>query len=924
MGRLEQARTRRVEAWLARGGHVIASSTRAARAIAAAYHAERIADGRLAWTTPAIFAWDEWLRERWLELSGDGRLLLAPLQELALWKRVMRGRPAVEGVQHLDRLAKAAQRAHALLADYAPAMLKTAARLGWSGDAEVFSQWLTDFDSACQRESAMSAARLPWAIEAALRGSTVDGPRPPLLLVGFDRLLVSQRAVLDAWSGWQQDEPAEESARTRHLQAQDADEELRACVRWLHAQQRAQPESRLMVVTTGLAARRGAVERALLDQAVLDAALAGEPSEAALDFEFSLGTPLAHAGPARSALLLLRWIVEPLTEPDLDWLLTSGFCAANEAEEIALAQTMVLMRRAGRERPEWPMDAFCQPDLAELAPPAAYVARMQEAQRIVATAATRQSPMEWVRIAEQALETAGWPGSRPESSVSYQVRERWEAVLEQCAGLGFDGSRISWAEFVSAVSGAVAETIFAAESSDAAIQITEPLTAAGQLADGIWFLGANEENWPGRGQPHPLLPLGLQREAGMPHASHQADWALAQEATVRLLHSAEEVVFSFARHAGEVEMRPSRLIAQQAGPAANLPAEAVETAGAVLPIAQVYEDFSRISFPPQKIAGGAETLTAQSLCPFQAFATKRLNVPEWEPAEAGLNAKQRGQLLHAVLHQVWNGQSGGTAQRGISTHAELAALADGGRLDGFVRKTVNDVMRESFRPGRRSSLPARFPKRLLELEAERLVALVTEWLAYERQRLIFTVAGTERKAEVTVAGLRLNLRLDRVDRLPDGSELVIDYKSSDVGPSAWRGERPDDMQLPLYAATAMQEQVEGLLIAQVRPGEAKLCGRVRNAGETLFHGLTKRDGLVKDPLTDQQMDEWRMLIARLGKDFLAGRAEVAPKDPAKTCQRCGLHTICRIQENAPLATLELDEDDALETSDAKADGGRDA
>jgi probable DNA repair protein len=414
----------------------------------------------------------------------------------------------------------------------------------------------------------------------------------------------------------------------------------------------------------------------------------------------------------------------------------------------------------------------------------------------------------------------------------------------------------------------------------------------------------------------------------MPHASHQADWALAQEATTRLLSSADEVIFSFARHAGELEMRPSRLIAQQAGPPTSLPLNLLDLqqpAGTHLPRTEVYEDFSRIAFPPQRIAGGAETLTAQSLCPFQAFATKRLNVPDWEPAEAGLNARQRGQLLHAVLHQVWSG----AAQRGISTHTELAALVDDGRLEGFVRRTVSEAMRESFRPGRRSSLPARFPKRLLELEAERLTALVTEWLSYERQRLAFTVAGTERKAEVTVAGLRLNLRLDRVDRMPDGSVMVIDYKSSDVGPAAWRGDRPDDVQLPLYATTAMQEdglteRVEGLLIAQVRPGEAKLCGRIRNAGETLFHGLTKRDGLIRDPLTGQQMDEWRDLIARLGADFLAGRAEVNPKDPVMTCQRCGLHTICRIQENASLAAHELDEDDAPESSDSGADGRRDA
>jgi ATP-dependent helicase/nuclease subunit B len=268
-----------------------------------------------------------------------------------------------------------------------------------------------------------------------------------------------------------------------------------------------------------------------------------------------------------------------------------------------------------------------------------------------------------------------------------------------------------------------------------------------------------------------------------------------------------------------------------------------------------------------------------------------------------------------VLHRIW----AGAARGGISSLAELERIGD---LPEFVRGIVGFVIRESLRPGGRNSLPARFPDRLMELEAERLTVLVSEWLDYERLRQPFTVAETEDRAEVTVAGLKLRLRLDRVDHLEDGSQLVIDYKSSEVGPSAWVGDRPDDVQLPLYATFAVQGELEGLVFGRVRPGDSRFLGRVRNAATSLLPGLASSSGLVKDPLTDVQLDEWRKRIERLGDDFLTGRADVDPKDPVKVCGKCHLHAVCRIYENQPLAALpgEDDEDNAEDGLGADGQG----
>ena len=910
----------RVEAWLASDGMVLAASERAARSVAGVFHAARRAEGRMAWPTPAIFAWDGWIRQRWLERNRAGVMLLNPSQEQALWTRVIGQSRAGKGLLGAGRLAVAAQQAYRLLCDYAPDALRTSARMGWTGDAAVFSEWMDGFASYCRREGAVSGSRIALDLADMLRGETglvadEESPCKPLLLVGFDRLLKTQQYLLDAWGTWQQDEPGERTSSAELLAATDSTTEIAACVQWLRAKLAAEPESRLMVVVTRLPERRGELERALLD--------VSSAEDAVLDFEFSLGVPLGQVGLVRSAILLLRWLNEPLSETELDWLITSGHCARDKAETIVLAEAVREIRRCDRERPAWQMDEWASAiedpgsDTGGLPAPTtgarAWMERLLSARDKLREISVRQIPLEWVSTTTQLLNGMGWPGFRPLYSVAFQALQRWERALEDCGSLGFDGSKTTFAEFVSTLAATVSSTIFAEESRDARVQITEPLESAGQLADGIWFLGANEENWPGRGQPHPLLPIGLQWETGMPHASPQADWELAQRATERLLTSADEVVFSYARHAGEIESRPSRMVLQIVGSARALSSETRETNR---DITERFEDWSMVPYPRAEIMGGAGMLTRQSLCPFQAFATTRLDAEDWESADVGLNARQRGQLLHAVMHRVWSG----TARGGISTLAELQAVAD---LRRFVTGVVRTAMQESFDPKRRSALPARFPARYLELEEERLTQIVTEWLEYERERLPFAVAGTEVKREVTVAGLKMKLRLDRIDQLPDGTSLVIDYKSSNVGPSAWADERPDDVQLPLYATYAMPDDLEGLVFARIRPGDMKFCGHVRDAAGSLRGDLSKQNTLVKNPLTNEQLEEWSGRIERLGEDFLAGRADVNPKDPVKTCRNCHLHAVCRVYENQPLSAL-LEDDRSSEASSEENGGGGDA
>ncbi len=887
-----------VDGWLLSGGIVIAASDRAARAVRAAYHRQRRAEGLSAWAAPEVFEWSTFARQEWERRVTDSRLVLNTKQEQSLWARIIADSDKTEGWLEgpRRRLADLATEAHNLLCDYAPEYLRASARRTWQQDAAAFSTWLAAFDEGCDRSGLLSVSRIPLELLTVLEKN--GGNRPCLVLAGFDRLLPVQQRLLDAWGEFRMIEPGVKAADLRSFAAPDEHLELAACALWCRQQLNTNPQARLLVIAQEANQRRGEIERAFLKQE--------------LQFEFSLGIPLARVGLARAALLLLRWLDGAIEEHDVDWLLASGTSVTTPEETAALQSYMRALRRRGMQRMRWTLDAFLRQPAASSTPAVAWTERMTTAQqRLRKSSARVQIPLEWAGLASQLLQAIGWPGSRPLTSAEFQATNRWQQAVDVCGSLGFDGRRIDWAEFLSELDRALSEMLFAEESQDAPVVIAGPAESAGLMADGIWFLGADEEAWPSTGSTQPLLPIELQREVGMPHATPQLDWQLAESVTDRVMSSAPRVCFSYARLKEDVEARTSRLVELHAGTPQSLPPELTpeaprasatvafqDTAAIALPSAAAKKSPRQLSLfddagtereviPVHEVPGGSTVLTSQSQCAFKAFAAARLGAPGWEDGEPGLTSAQRGQLLHAVLHAVWS-----DTPQGIRTSNALRNL--GADLRSFVEGHVRCVLKDQMPAGAREQMPGRY----LELEEQRLTRLVTQWLEYERARLPFEVAATEVEATASPAGLTLKLRLDRVDRLNDGSLLVIDYKSGNVSPKSWELPRPDDVQLPLYAGFALpaEQELGGLVFAKVRAGDMSFAGKVADALATIDSTINANSGMVKNALTPMQLSEWRRAIEQLARDFIAGRADVDPRDYPGTCERCGLFTLCRVRE----------------------------
>ena len=895
---------------LRRGATIIAASPRAARTLRVRYAADQHAGGLSIWATPAIFDWDTWLRNLWRDYAftdADAPMLLTPLQEQVLWKRAQRGDAGL--VISPESMAALAMEAWALLSGYNG---HAARQSPWEQtDAERFRNWAADFERTCARQRWLSASLLESRLASALGADAAFAVPQEVLLVGFDRMTPAQRDLLatlescgakiaDSATSW-----APDVTERRWIAADDRRHEIAACADWARDLLGENPQTRIGIIVPSISTARGEIDRAFR-RTLLPVSEDIRKPATPLPWEFSLGQPLAGVPAVRAALLLLRWIAQPLPEEQISWLMLSGFVADAVTNHLVLAAHDARQRRHSVLSPEESLGGYSRsllrtPALGSLQRQLYDLARHVESKQVLSSSRPASA---WTDLAPQLLDRVGWPGERTADSVQYQALERWQRLLDELALLDFDGSRISWIEFIDLLDLEAQQTIFAPESRDAPIQIMGPFESSGQEFDAIWFLGTDDTAWPQRGSLHPLLPPAVQRQSAMPHSTPDDDWNLAHIVTARLLSSAPRAIFSFAQRDKDAELRPSPLIASlfpaDARPETANDFDGVTDPARTLSVEEIADDSGVLRWPIEQNAGGADVLKRQAACPFQAFAAKRLRADSLDETEWGISPSAKGKLLHAVMQRLFSADEPVRLRTRDDLAAAIAANQIGDALDAHIDASI----RAQF-----GAAPDPWQQACLAAEKRRLRTRITAWLELEAGRQPFTVEACEQKLEdVCVGDLRLNLRADRIDRLDDGSRLLIDYKTGLVSPSSWGGERPEDPQLPLYAAYGNVEDVSGIVFARIRAGKIDFEGRVRDARALLSAAIGAKKDIVTDPYSDAMRDAWARGLEGLAAEFREGLAAVDPRPHA--CDHCGFHSLCRVAELQPaLAAIDGEDEE---------------
>jgi probable DNA repair protein len=794
-----------------------------------------------------VGAFAQRLYEEALYAEGGGELpaLLAPAQERALWESALGDAPLLSISQTASHCADAWRLAHAWRIDGA------LEKFPGNDDTQVFAGWAR----AYAKHKYLDVARLP--------DFKFESKKTPKLLVayGFDILPPQTADFLRKFEllfcG-----PEQKKSKAVRASYPSARHELEAAAQWARARLQA-GVGRIGVVFPDLQQRRREVARVF--SGVLRPGWNVPGSAAtAMPFDISIGEPLSAHALVDCALTLLQLCFHDIEFEKASRLLRSPFLGGAEQELAARARLDARLRRKLGK----------QVSLVRLIGLVEGCALLREKFELLYAVKEKipsknQSPHDWARHFTALLDAAGFPGERAADSAEFQARAKFNEALGDFSRLSLLTEKISVQQALQQLRCICADTLFQPETPEAPIQVMGILESAGLEFDCLWVCGLTEDAWPLKARPNPFLPVALQKKAGIPEAAAETSLALDRRITEGWLGAAAEVVFSYPEKEKDRDLLPSPLIAE-------IPKGVVEV-GDFFSWRKIIFETRKIETMPDGMApplkektvrGGTRVLADQAACPFRAFARHRLGAEGLEAPEEGLDAMQRGQLLHSLMAGIW---------RELKTKENLDR-----DVSLVIARSAETAVKELQIEGQ-----------FAELEKQRLIRLAGEWLEVERARKPFAVVHIEEKRALEAGGLAFSGRIDRMDRLEDGNHALIDYKTGRATKSSWLGERPDEPQLPLYAVSA-PEAVSVVAFARLQPGAMKYAGF--SAREKEIPGVTAAkswSGL---------MQYWKTEIESLASGFAQGEARVDPKAGFATCRHCDLQPLCRVHER--LSSLE--------------------
>jgi probable DNA repair protein len=883
------------------GVTVVTPNRRLAAELKRKFDQTQAAGGATAWESADILPISAFVERLYQDALRSGQvpelpMLLTAAQEDVLWEDIIDRSNAGAGLLSVPETAQLVREAWKLA--HAWQLVPRLGNFPLNEDGRAFLDWSGLYEKTTRRIRRIDRARLYDLVPELCRCPENRKPRR-MVCYGFDIITPQQASFLGKLreAGWEVTSANPSRCEPQSIDAgrvpcTNHEDEIHRAAVWARARIEANGSARVGIVVPELSSRLKAIKRifgSVMDpdaRQSLPGAVRPVPP-----FNVSLGMPLTSCPIVYAAFLVLELGAMEVSFEQASILLRSPFIGGGEAEMIPRARLDARLRQ--RAEPTITLGQLLASMERERERGAACPLLMQSLSTLVQFQKTwsisRQSPSALARAITEALRAVGFPGERELDSAEFQALKKWQEVVADFSMLDTILPQTGYKAAISRLRRMSAETLFQPETPDVPIQILGVLEAAGMNFDHLWVMGLSEEIWPSQPRPNPFLPIELQRFSNLPQGSAAASLELARRLTNAWFCAADEVVLSHPKLGNTLEsaaLRPSPLIAGVAVRDLVLPSSSNhrDLIYSTRQLERIEDDRApALDQAVNRIRGGVAVIKDYAACPFRALAIHRFRAEGIAAPSAGLDAAERGKLVHHVLAQVWSHLKTKGALDAISDEDLEAALAHA------ARNAIDRV---------RQYRPATLSGRFAEIERRRLVRLARTWLETDKSREDFQVAAVEDKRDIEISGLVLTARLDRVDEVSDGRRIIIDYKTGTLSTNAMFGERPDEPQLPLYLISA-EPRAAAVAFGQIKPGDTRFKALARD--NDLLPGVP---GFSESRLAAQHgswerlLAVWKADLTCIAAGFASGDARVDPKRNPQTCRNCDLRSFCRIDERA--------------------------
>jgi ATP-dependent helicase/nuclease subunit B len=310
------------------------------------------------------------------------------------------------------------------------------------------------------------------------------------------------------------------------------------------------------------------------------------------------------------------------------------------------------------------------------------------------------------------------------------------------------------------------------------------LEARLQQADLLICAGLNEGTWPQIAQPDPWLAPAIRRHLKLPTLDRNIGLSAHDLATAL---GAQEVLLTRARRDRGGPTVASRFLLRIKA----LTAATLEADNDLLSLANALDrpaDTVAFATRPLPMPDAQQRLVSLSVTdfdqlksdPYSFYAKRILGLPVLEKVHAEPSYAWRGSLVHDILEK-WFAQDNCAVDKLVERADELLA-----------HEATDPLLRALWQPR---------------------IAAGLRWVADETKRLKTqegrVVAVAEQPGTVTINGINIRGRVDRIDRTAEGDLVIIDYKTG-MPPSTKQINAGFALQLGLIGYMAQELAIKGV------------------------------------------------------------------------------------------------------------------